>query len=582
MKSAPWIATTLVLACLAQLASRGANARERQLCADLRLEGALEPGLSDTELRLVCGDPKSQAWRSIPPPQATFHLRTFLQNRGYHRPEFIATEGGGTRVRIGTPTRLTRVQAEGAPAALRLERRRGLRGKPLTPALLSSIEQWVVQRLQALGHPCPLATALGNSDTGDVVVQVRTGPAPRVGAVIEEELVPGLLPGLFRRYDAFQLGESFNGDWLAVTADRINAQDVIQNIHFTPVCEPLPDERTGVVIRQSLTPGPPRLLSFGLGIDTEGLLLARAAWRHARLGRAASWLNVTALASAREQSLESTLNWYPLAVPSRRSLRPSLLLRHQNEEPFETFEARGSFALSTTYDDPVLGMSLLFGPSLRAFRTFRGVGPRDSHFLFLDTEVGVMSHSFEYFAANPRTGYRLGALASVGTRSLFSTLSAQRAEFTAQGLWNFRDFDPPLLVIGFRGALAATFTSERPGPSTGLPANFFHYLGGSSNLRGFGRQELPRSHLGGLTSAFFSTEARLGSTLPWNLEPLVFLDVGALGQEPLTLTAPIYHSPGFGLRWLSPVGVFRTTLAHGYPSNVPGHWQFFLSFAEEF
>ncbi|MCM2277868.1 MAG: BamA/TamA family outer membrane protein [Oligoflexia bacterium] len=556
-----------------------------RLCPGLRFEGELQPGLSETEHRLLCGDPRSEAWGSIPTHQARFHFRNFLQKRGYLHPSFIAegtTEGVGTLVRIGTPTLLSRIRTQGAPEELRIERRRKLLGRPVTPTLLNEIEQWVYRRLQAAGHPCPDVETLADRDSGEVLVQMRPGPQAPLSAVIEEKPVPGTLPGIFRRYDAFQLGDRFNGDWLAVTANRINAQDVVLNVHFTPECSPAPDPEKGVTVRQSVTPGPPRLMSFGFGIDTEGLLLARAAWRHSRLGRGASWLDFTALGSAREQLLEATLEWFHLARPSRQSLRPSLLLRHRNERPFETLEARGGIAFSTSADGTRAGLVALAGPSIQGLRTYRGVGPRDSRFLSLDAEATLTSHAFEYYSADPRTGYRLGAAASLGSRALLSTVSAQRAELRGEVLLNYRDFDPPLLVLGFRGALAATFTAERPGAATGLPASFFHFLGGSSNLRGFGRQELPKDGLGGLTSAFLNSELRLGSTLPWNLDPFVFLDLGALGRAPLALDPPIYHSPGAGLRWLSPIGVFRTTLARGFPADVPGHWQLFISFAEEF
>ncbi len=85
-----------------------------------------------------------------------------------------------------------------------------------------------------------------------------------------------------------------------------------------------------------------------------------------------------------------------------------------------------------------------------------------------------------------------------------------------------------------------------------------------------------------MSAAFAAAEARLTGVLPYNLEPLAFLDVGAVGSDPLTLDSPLLLSPGAGFRWKSPIGVLRTTLAHGFPAAPAGGWTFYFSFGEEF
>jgi outer membrane translocation and assembly module TamA len=93
---------------------------------------------------------------------------------------------------------------------------------------------------------------------------------------------------------------------------------------------------------------------------------------------------------------------------------------------------------------------------------------------------------------------------------------------------------------------------------------------------------LPSNQIGGLTSVFTGLESRLVQVLPLNIEPFLFIDAGALGPRSLTLTAPIYYSPGIGARWAPAFGAFRATLARGYPLDAPGGWQFYFSFGEEF
>jgi translocation and assembly module TamA len=149
-------------------------------------------------------------------------------------------------------------------------------------------------------------------------------------------------------------------------------------------------------------------------------------------------------------------------------------------------------------------------------------------------------------------------------------------------LWNYRDFDPPLWVFGIRGSAFTTITGEDPVTSTKIPPTFLHFLGGSADIRGFGRQELPTNGVGALTSLYAGLEWRWITVFPFGMEPFLFLDAGALGMKAWRLEQPIYWSPGFGIRWPTSFGTFRTTFAHGFPSDVPGHFQFYFSFGEEF
>jgi outer membrane translocation and assembly module TamA len=94
--------------------------------------------------------------------------------------------------------------------------------------------------------------------------------------------------------------------------------------------------------------------------------------------------------------------------------------------------------------------------------------------------------------------------------------------------------------------------------------------------------ELPVVNGGGLTSGFVGLETRLSQTLPFDLDPFVFMDFGEISNSAALLSAPLYWSPGVGVRWASPIGPVRTTLAHGFVGNSADHFQFYLSLGEEF
>jgi outer membrane translocation and assembly module TamA len=226
------------------------------------------------------------------------------------------------------------------------------------------------------------------------------------------------------------------------------------------------------------------------------------------------------------------------------------------------------------------------GPVLDLTRTLRGLGPSNSHFLSLETELGVKTHYFEFYRNSPRSGFRSLLNLRFNSADAFSDASAQRLQLISEALWNLGEKDPPLVVLGLRGGVFTTLTPERLNEgATSLPPTYRHYLGGSADLRGFGLDELPDAE-GSFSAAFADFEARLGGVLPLGIQPFGFLDVGLTGREPVRWALPLYWNPGFGLRWESPIGVFRTTLAHGYVTGQPesprSHWQFFFSFGEEF
>ncbi len=564
------------------------NGKLFELCPTFALTRKID--LTDTEKRLVCGSPpgdveQSDAWTRIPYAQAQYNLKNFLQDRGYHRAVFKRDEPvkGKNTVEIGEPTRVTSLVSDGAPESLHLERRRKVIGEPLTPKLLGDVEKWSFEQLQANGYACPTIKTTGDPGTGAIVVSVEAGLAQELERLIEVP-VSGLEPGVVRRHDAALIGRPFNGNWMELSNRRMVSEDVVESAHFVYGCE-----AEGVVAKQQVVAGLPRLLLFGVGINTEGVLLAKASWKNARLGKMGSSSLVTVLASSKLQKIETSVHWYLLDQPSRYYLRPLVELKHQNEEFFESMSSQFEVAPAGTWDNQELHADFSLGPNFEAIRTLRGTGSRDTHFLSLGGQAHLKSHDFEFYQNSPRTGFQLSSQLYVNDEAILSDADAERAELRGAFLWNLKDLDPPLLVLGIRGGVGTILTADRPGTGNRLPASFMQFLGGSSDLRGFARKRLPGPD-GALTFAFLDFEARVGSVLPWGFDPFIFLDLGETGATPLGLGSPLYWSPGFGLRWQSPIGVLRTTLARGYPENplggraedAPGGLHFYLSFGEEF
>ncbi|HEX4924402.1 MAG TPA: BamA/TamA family outer membrane protein [Bdellovibrionales bacterium] len=559
---------------------RLAVAEDVTLCRGVVASEPVSPALDDLEKRLVCGDDR-EGWRNVPHNQAKFQLRSFLQARGYHRAEF-ESRGEILYVTVNEPTRISKITASGEPEPLDITRRRGITGQILTPARLNELEAWVKKKLGEHGFACPQVRSRANPDTGAVVVEVEEGRALPVAAVLEE---PSLLPpGVLRRYDAFQLGRLYDERELALTERRILSEGIVQAVRFEVDCR-----EQGVFIEQKVTPGLPRAFSFGFGFNTEDGFRVRGGWRHSRLFRMSSSVDVMAVASLREQKIESTMKWYLLPQVSRFYLLPKVTVRREDEPKYELLNVAGHFIPTYEMDTDSWFIRAGVGPTLEETRLLEGVGPGFSRLLLLTSDIEGMSHDFEFNRNEPVSGMRLnlrtGHVLSHGN----ARVNAHQFRLDGQWLVNFASFEPPLLVLGGRFGFATTAAESVGQIVTELPAQFRYFLGGLSNLRGFGRQELPFHGVGALTMGFVGLEARSTGLLPQNLQPYLFVDAGQLGSNSWTLQNEVYWSPGLGLRWSSPIGVFRFNVAHGNVANAQpetpqglSHWQFYLAYGEEF
>jgi outer membrane translocation and assembly module TamA len=107
------------------------------------------------------------------------------------------------------------------------------------------------------------------------------------------------------------------------------------------------------------------------------------------------------------------------------------------------------------------------------------------------------------------------------------------------------------------------------GDTPGVPFFKRYFLGGSENLRGWGRLEVsPLSEtgtpLGGQAHLWASSEARVPIVGP--VGAAAFLDAGNAWRQPWTLRPnDLRYSAGVGLRYRSPFGPLRLDV--GYQLN---------------
>lgn len=560
-----------------------AEAITYSLCPNYKIQSMRRIVFTPNEKELVCGSKKVESWKKIPTDQAKFFLRSFLQERGYYFPAFME-EDGYILVDVGTKTYITSLEVAGdVPKKLKMHKVRHIIRAALTPNKLDEITRIATATLQSIGYPCPKLEITADARYGIVTLKVDPGPEQNVVSV-EESPIDGVDPDILRRYDAFRTGKSYDQTLLTLTSRRTEDDGIVTNTYFVTECQ-----ADGAHLKQNSIAGKPRLVILGVGASTEEYAIGKASWKHARLGKMGSSLKFLTYASYRLQKFKAESSLYLLPNPSRWFLYPQLTFQRENERQYDLIDTKLSLPPTVTWDWQRVGLAMSIGPSFNFVHTFSGDNVGSTHYLSGYFALKMKSHDFEYSATEPVGGFSIEALGQFTNDSALSSFTAQRFGMAVTYLRSLFGMRPPFLVFGIRIGAATTIT-DRDSPTFGkLPANFLRYLGGAENLRGFSRKSIPKSPDEALTSAFVSSELRLVSVLPMNLQPIVLLDAGVIGNRSLDFDYPIYWNPGLGMRWPSPFGVFRITAAHGHvaknqdPANTGvGGWTFFFSFGKEF
>ena len=561
--------------------SARAETKVTELC-HIRLEGPEKISFGKTEQQWLCGDPGTPAWKEIPIPQKRLWLKTFLQARGYLRPT-ITEQNGTVVVEVGRKTLVERFTVEGAPKNWDWSKRRKVKGAPLDPSKLDESTTWAKRALQFRGYPCPKVEASAFLDTNELLLKVTPGPAQTFGPVSSLSS-SDMDPRILERFTAFRSEDDFDIRLLELTSDRILREDLYLSTFYDVVCDA--DQRAHIVRR--FVPAAPRLLTFGVGFDTENGPIARARWQRTRLTKKADALEASTLLSFREQQAETTYRYhFPKDPGSSLEFDPKISFDRVNEAQYETITYKVSPALANAFEHQTSQTSARLGPEFRRTLTKRGPGPAQEDSMRLAGDFSFQSHLFEYYSGEPQEGYRVGFNVwgqwegALAKQTIYQFLLKQEA------LWNLGHFDPPLFVLGWRGEIGSYFFRSQNPQTDELTVNERYFLGGDDDIRGFGRKKLPGTGFGYLTVLYQGLELRVVDWLPWQVQPFLFFDLAKGGAQAEHLDSPLYYAPGLGVRWSSPVGTLRLSLARGFATELAAgdpdpNLQFFASFGKEF
>jgi outer membrane protein insertion porin family/translocation and assembly module TamA len=462
-------------------------------------------------------------------------------------------------------------------------------GRPLDRALMQASRETALDALRDAGHPYAsvrVSEAPG-SERQRVVVTLKAdaGPVAQFGPI---EIVgnTSVSDAVVRRQLWFRPGQLFEQSKLRESQRRLYGLELFQFVNVEPVG--LENRAPEVGTRVTVTEGKHRRVNFGVGYGSEEKGRAEIDWRHVNFFGSARTAGVHARYSALDRGVRLNFN------------QPYFISR---------FYTLGVTAQSWFTDEPAFVLTTVGGrvTVTRQFRRARGPvrrGVRPTTTLAMTYVNEWEDYTISNEALNdptfrdelialgldPTTGSGRGQLSSLGIdfgRNTTENLLDARSGYVAAlhleqaGRWLGGDFDfyemtvegryyislGDKAVVAVRGRAGAI---DAWGPEAELVPFFKRYfLGGATNLRGWGRYEVsPLSGsglpIGGHSFMNFSTELRV--PLFGNVGAVLFLDGGNVWTNPWDFNFnDMRYDAGPGIRYNTPVGPLRVDF--GYQLN---------------
>ncbi|MEX1082243.1 MAG: autotransporter assembly complex family protein [Halofilum sp. (in: g-proteobacteria)] len=487
-------------------------------------------------------------------------IRRALEPFGYYRPQIESQLQGGSgdwvaryRVEAGERVRLARVRIQlTGPAADDPAFRRAVREAPLTEGapLAHADYEATKQRFTELTAQRGYLDASWSRSTlrvfpergtAEAVLELESGPRYRFGEIsfIDSEFNESFL----RRYLQFEPGDPYDSGALLELQYAFNDSDYFSRVDVSAQRDQAQDGRIPVEVR--LHPRPQHRYTFGLGYGTD-------TGARVSVGREDRWVNSRGHRFATEFQIAEVSNRLharysiPLDQPWRERMDLLAAVGEQDIGDGRTRQRQLGIQRVTTHS----GWQSTVGVELE--RTTDEISGESTTRQLVMPRLGVTRGRFNDAVFATR-GYRLSADLNGGTETFGSDVSFLRLHldgYFVRGLW-------PGGRVLLRGELGRTQIDD----VDDLPLSQRFFAGGDQSVRGFSYQSLaPRNDeddvVGGRYLGVASAE--LEQLVAGNWGAAVFVDHGNAMND---LNAERRTSAGVGLRYRSPVGVFRVDIA---------------------
>lgn len=529
-----------------------------EVCPDIFIADKTEISFTKTEKKLVCGDRETEAYQKIPFYQAQFFLKGFLQSRSYLNPKF-EVQDNILIIYPGDIAYLKNISAfhENGQREKKLEKevKRRLGGYELNPSLLNRIESETNKFLRHVGYPCPKVESEVDIESNDVKMRLLDLNKQAFGEITKQE-IPGLNPNALDRYYPFKSQDRFDGDLLDLTEKRLLRSETVQGSYFLESCK---DHGKSFSLSQYYLLGPPRTLRFGAGASTEVGPMARIRWANNRLGPMASFLGANLQASFRTQSLVITSDSYLWENHPRTSLFSELEIKRESQQEYEELTYKVKSLGKWTTESLNRFWEYAIGPALEAgsYHSQTLSSTRSYATGALVGGVKWISHNYELFDIHPEEGDTFLFYFNYRNRSLGFTEELLRLDSSYAKLFKLSNSGRGDFIFGLRVNAGTSWTNDQV-QLKDLPPSMKFYGGGSDDVRGFYLQTLPKNDgAGALTKLGTKLEVRRTRFLFEPVEAFVFFDGAYFGDKSWNTSPRFWHSPGIGLRWLSPIGLVQ-------------------------
>jgi outer membrane protein assembly complex protein YaeT len=465
-------------------------------------------------------------------------------------------------------------------------------GEPRDRRFLQVGREQGVDELRDHGYPSAIVDVLEHAGTERNQVIVEYAATPGTTAVFGPVEVRGnraVSDAVVRRQLTYRPGDLFRVSEIRTSQRRMFRLELFEFANVEPLHQA--DQPAEVPTRVTVTEGPPRRVTFGVGYGSEERARGDLQWRH-----------VNFLGDARTLGFHGKWSWLERGVRVNFTqpyfFGPANMLgltahRWFEDEPaFDRHTYGGQVALTRQVGgraDP-----LRIGPapvtmSLSMLQEFVEFAIANEFLLDLTVRDELIA-----LGLDPTTGagrYTTTAIAFDISRNTTENLLDARSGTHAAlhleqaGHWlpgnhnywevtaEFRHY----LTLAGRAVLASrvragTIAAPEPRPAN-VPFNKRYILGGSQSLRGWGRLQvgpLSRSGLPIGGHSMFEGSAELRFPVSGGLGGVMFLDGGNAWTDPWTVRpGELRYTAGPGLRYLTPIGPVR--LDFGYQlTPIPG------------
>ena len=499
----------------------------------------------------------------------------------------------------GQPLRVERITVEGVEA-LPEQHRRDLEarlplkpGQPLDRALLQSSREAALDELRDHGYPYAtvrVSEAPGTDPRARVVrLQAQPGQIVHFGDVnvtgnssVSDQVI--------RRQLTFRRGDLFQQSKIIESQRRLYTLELFQ---FASVKAETDEKAARIPVDVTVTEGKHRKVNLGFGDGSEERARVEADWRHVNFFGGARTAGVLARYSSLDRGVRVNFG-EPFFFNRNYSLTLSGQGWHTDEPAFKlnTFGGRATvtrrfgragrpvlssnnpaattlaFTYVNEHEDYSISNETLLDLSQRDELIALGLDPRG-------TGRGQNS-AISLDAGRNTTGNLLDA-----SHGYVATLHVEQSGKWLGGSYDYYEttlegrYYQPLggkAVVAVRARAGSIDTLGAPS-DTAVPFFKRYFLGGATNLRGWGRFDVaPLSGaglpIGGQTTLTFSSELRV--PLFGKASGVLFVDGGNVWTSPWDFNLnDLRYDVGPGLRYATPIGPLRVDL--GYQLNpIPG------------